>query len=153
MSCPGELREQSAQRPNEPTAKAPWNDAYMNWFMDAEALEPGGSTIVETFATGRQLRRPGGRDNDLLPYHWRAQLTNGAHSAGFRLLPYHWRAQLTNGAHGAGFLLLPYHWRAQPTNGAHSAGFLLLPYRWRSQPTNGAHSAGHFFYITIGAHS
>ena len=32
----------------------------MNLFMDAEALEPGGTTLVVTFATGSQLRPPGG---------------------------------------------------------------------------------------------
>ena len=30
--------------------------------MDAEALEPGGTTLVVTFATGNQLRPPGGQE-------------------------------------------------------------------------------------------
>jgi hypothetical protein len=34
----------------------------MNLFMGAEALEPGGTTLVDAFATGSQLRPPGGEE-------------------------------------------------------------------------------------------
>ena len=34
----------------------------MNLFMDAEALEPGGTTLVDAFATGSQPRPPGGEE-------------------------------------------------------------------------------------------
>ena len=49
--------------------------------MDAEALEPGGTTLVVTFATGNQLRPPGGQEQRRFPQDASSRSHAGQHTA------------------------------------------------------------------------